>query len=300
MKNGLIAFASGGEIYVVDVEGRDPRTLGPGVDPVWSPDGTKIAFLQAARSGMRRLSIIVMNRDGTDPHQLTPPRSNARQLSWSPDGTSISFQGPPNGHVIRAVNADGTKTGRLVDAEGGEAAWSPDGNKIAFKGLKRPGSDIFSVDIGGSNLTNLTDEYGYDSEPAWSPDGSRIAYRHVNDLVVMNADGNGKTLLAPSGGSAPAWAPDGERIAFVGNGIQVVGVEGTDRTRLTRGMRGSQTAPTWSPDGSKIAFVSGDYTTKDVDVWVMDADGSDKRKLTEHLHPQAHLSWQPVVSGPSP
>lgn len=86
----------------------------------------------------------------------------------------------------------------------------------------------------------------------------------------------------------PAWSPDGSRIAFASTGtirnfdIWVVRPDGSDRTRLTsdEAMDGD---PAWSPDGTQIAFVSGRAGTSDI--WIMNADGSGPRRVTNHPHP---------------
>ena len=94
--------------------------------PVWSPDGTKIAF-SSLRDG--NFEVYVMNADGSNPINLTNDEE-ARDTapSWSADGSRIVFISYRNGsRGIYVINADGSNVVNLVDDMGkfATAAWSP-------------------------------------------------------------------------------------------------------------------------------------------------------------------------------
>jgi Tol biopolymer transport system component/uncharacterized protein YjdB len=148
---------------------------------------------------------------------------------------------------------------------------SPDGKQIAFAislfdGLNRPIGDVYTVDRNGANFRRLTTAPGVNDQPAWSPVGGRIAYRHVEpggrtDIWVMNADGSTPVNLTGD--------------------LQ---------------MAGEQSAPAWSADGTRIAFVSQQSgpTETTSSIWVMRADGSDKRMLTSTVTGfDASPTWSP-------
>ena len=102
------------------------------------------------------------------------------------------------------MNADRSDQVQLTTdpAQDLNPAWSPDGTKIAFDSTRTGDSEIFVMDVDGSNpvRTTTTDPSTYNSAPAWSPDGSMIAFggiRNFNfDIFRINADGSGEVRLA--------------------------------------------------------------------------------------------------------
>jgi len=123
----------------------------------------------------------------------------------------------------------------------------------------------------------------------------------------MNADGTDPRNLTnhPRFDSGPAWSPDGTRIAFNsdrdGNPeIYVMNADGTDPRNLTNDPD-FDVLPAWSPDGSRIAFTSdrdeGDdevCVMCDDEVYVMNADGTDPRNLTNNPAEDTQPVWSPA------
>ena len=117
---------------------------------------------------------------------------------------------------------------------------------------------------------------------------SKIAYtqsmaggQSSGGLYVVNPDGSGKRRVVETAGHAtPSWSPDGRRIVFQtrsGPGLTVVNADGSGQQRLTIGNH-----PAWSPDGQRIAFGRADNKQRDWDIFVMNADGSEQRRLVRH------------------
>ena len=188
-------------------------------DPVWSPDGTKIAFERISDSCCWS-AIFVMNADGTGIQQLTNNDSYDSMPVWSPDGTKIAFA---RGKGIFVVNADGTGIQQLTDPRrpkshdrDSDPVWSPDGTKMAFEGFRDstfgpwgPYGDtqIFVMNADGTGIQQLTDNEYSNDDPVWSPDGTKIAFNGLPDghleMFVMNADGSNVIALGP--GTLFSW-----------------------------------------------------------------------------------------------
>jgi TolB protein len=157
---------------------------------------------------------------------------------------------------------------------------------------------IYVMNEDGSGQRRLTD-LGPSGWPTWSPDGTRIAYESSSsgmaDIFIISLNGGPPTRLthaAPDGLGArrPAWSPDGKRIAFqsfLRPQVRVINVDGTGDRLLAD----SGGFPSWSPDGRQIAFAS--ERDGDREIYVMDADGSHPRQLTNNPAPDRAPSWSP-------
>ena len=87
-------------IWIVGVEGGTPRrfTAGPrrDIEPQWSPDGTRLAFL-SERAPKDKLQLYVMPADGGEPTKLTALEHGVSSIAWAPDGTRLAFVSPVGG-----------------------------------------------------------------------------------------------------------------------------------------------------------------------------------------------------------
>ena len=166
--------------------------------------------------------------------------------------------------------------------------------RIVFASNRDGDWDIYSMDINGDNLLQLTNHRTTDEYPAFSPNGRRIAFNSNRglspELYVMDSDGNNVIRLTHDSflKSRPSWSPDGKRIAFssfrldVGNSeIYAMDADGTNEKNLSQHEM-QDVLPSWSPDGSQIAFVSfrdgGAFESRHI--FVMNADGKGRRNLT--------------------
>ena len=131
--------------------------------------------------------------------------------------------------------------------------------------------------------------------PDYSPDGSQIAFTGNTDgkvgIFVMDADGRNVHPVTPlrgdEGADSPSWSPDGRALAYSAHGdIYVQEADRSETTNLTNTRDLFEAGPEWSPDGDQIAFLRGPCSapcrpTRTADVFLMDAQGSNIRRLTE-------------------
>jgi Tol biopolymer transport system component len=298
--NGKIAFASEGTIELVNPDGTGQTELRPGdlrnfdTQPVWSPDGTKIAFLHSAEG---RFELLVFDSTSGQIAPIYGRGFDVDSPQWSPDGTRIAFVSGNDLYVGEANGGDPTKL-----TEGAFPAWSPDGTRIAFE--SRDGVSV--IDTNGSNEMSLAQG----TSPTWAPDGQRIAFIDASlNVSVMNADGTDVARLTNAqfdDVGPPQWSPGGTQIAFEalqrGNyDILVIDHDGTRLTDVT-GDAGDENVPTWSPDGTKVAFIAGEAVIRNpgaastFDLYVMNANGTNRTRLTAGALPRYALSWQSVGS----
>lgn len=277
---GLILFSSyrdgESEIYSMNVDGSDVSRLTDDdarlSQPVWSPDGNRIAFVR--RRGVEYREIFVMKADGSGQVRvMTNYQSLDIEPAWSPDGSKIAFTSSRDSYY-----------------DSGD-------RKVTVL-------NIYVLDTGTLQQVQLTDTQEWDSLPSWSPDGERIAFQSSrggnNEIYGMASDGSGQANLTRNAASDvnPAWSPDGSKIAFVSDrdgdeDIYIMDADGLNQVKLVD-LSGEDKSPAWSPDGQYIAFHSDD--DGDFEIYVVKIDGTGLVKLTDHWDFDGFPSWQPSPS----
>ena len=262
-----------------------------------------VAFF-SARSGNNE--IYLMNPDGTDPVQITHDPASDADPDVSTNGREIVFTSNRTGNNdIFVTDSNGINVWNLTNnpANDGWPRWSPNGQQIAFHSNREDDDDeisdydIYVMDADGSNLTQVTTYPGVDQYPDWSPNGKELMFRRDMDIYAVDlADGTVRRLTKGAGLNQMAvWSPNGRRIVFMSNregycSVFVMNDDGSDQTNLTPKDPGDtdaewcSRAPSWSRNGRQIYFMSSRPSTQgDAEIFVMNADGTEVRRLTYSL-----------------
>ena len=169
------------------------------------------------------------------------------------------------------------------------------GAEDKFAYARRPPNgnvDIYVVDGKGGEPIQLTDDLAWDKWPAWSPDGGRLAFLSDLKLLVMDANGKNRKNIAFNTNWRPAWSPDGRQLAVMkGFSIWIFDVE-TLEEREVHGTRVGM-LPAWSPDGLQIAFRSDIRHEGNWDIYLIDIDGQNLKRLTTNRADDRYPAWSP-------
>lgn len=235
--------------------------------PVWSPDGSLIAFDGVPGSDVSR-DIYIVNVGGTPrQRQVTTLPGFDCYPSFSPDGELIVYMSERDkNRDLYIMDLEGNDVRQLTSASAYdyEPNWSPDGKKIVFSSRRDGNSEIYVMDADGRNVVRLTDEPKLDWRAVWSPDGEWIAFESwrsgKSDVYLMRPDGSELTRLTNSlaEDGNPTFSPDGRYLVFhsqrTGN-YQLFIMELADPDNQWHLETGSVRAllPMWSP----VAEVEG-------------------------------------------
>ncbi len=314
-----LVFSAGGPsigLWVVSVDGRGLNRLTDfdADTPVWSPDGTRIAFAGSADAPSTHVGVVAA--DGTGLRWLTRTRNFDRQPAWSPDGRRIVFVGKDSyAENLFVIGADGAGERRLTrydptNSTGLDSpSWSPNGRQIVF--LRADDVDLVRPDGGG--LRRIA-RRGL-APAVWSLDGKRLAFaQHVDRvgepsrvaLTVKPLAGPARHFGLESASSemvgGPSWAPNARGLIYASvsdeNDLELFSItpHGRGLRQLTRN-RVDDFDPAWSPEGRRIAFARGaidrnENRVRRSSLYLMDSSGGHPRRLTRG-GPDTAPSWAP-------
>jgi len=271
-----------------------------------SHDGKHIAYFH---SNQGELELAVADPDGSNSRKVTalPAEYTYSDLRWSPDDQKLGFQrGRTFDYDVFYVPAEGGST-QAITRDGNPLAgfaWLPDGSGVVYSSsrgdtvLYLRTMNLWSVQTGGKNLRQLTfGETSYIS-PDLDRHGNIVAtrrqiqfdiWRYPVDNSPMENVHRGVQITHQTGAvQTPSVAPGDHELVYLsdsgGHGnLWVLNLE-TQQSRQVTFEHDPQVTigvPVWSPDGKHIAYVKRGLIGWNVDLWLMNPDGSDAHKVSE-------------------
>jgi dipeptidyl aminopeptidase/acylaminoacyl peptidase len=262
-----------GQIWIMDLATQKSTRIGGDKDrggsPLWSPDGKWLAFF--GKQGDKH-GLMIAKPDGSDVSALVSPEGTnsplpgtGNEVTWSPDGKQIAYiSSTPDDRAAEASGDPMVITRYLYKPDAGEGMTRFNDNQRLH---------IFVVDIATKQTRQLTkgntDEHSID----WSPDGKEILY-------LTN--------------------PEPNQDEFFNYDVYALKVADNTSRRITT-TEFIEYDPLWSPDAKRILFrgtrrglTDRETTMEDTHVWVMNADGSDRREIGAVIdNRQGTPKWAP-------
>jgi len=297
-------------------------------NPAWSPNGKQVVYEKFAYASKQNQPLFA--KDRTFDIRFSgefPAISNTGKLTLSPFGeVGAGANTPFDKLAVYVSDLDGTNRKQVFEQDGGGAfspAWSPDGEWIvfgygAFFGAreKKP-AQLIMIRPDGTGKRELTSGPLNSGFPSWSPDGKRIVYRvwskQDRSLQILNLDDGKSTKLTSGNDNFPMWSPLGDRICFTRDtggtnsfDIFTITPDGTGLKQLTEAP-GNDGHCAWSPDAKYIVFSSSRFGFRDetplydgspqpyAELFVMNADGSNPRPITDDKWEEGTPAWAPVA-----
>jgi len=306
-----------GRLTVSRLDGSGKKVLltGPHEDgaPLWSPDGTRIAFTRGGEEVEEPRDVYVIGADGKGERRITTGGSPV----WLRDGRLLIRQ--QNGFAL----ADDDPNRIAIPVHGVSPAVSPDGTLVAF--LRNRAipyettrdseplavqSTLFIQRSNGAGVRELAKTGSPQTPlvfnvPVWSPDGRSILIREEDPLGGGSAHirqipigaGDEMTVARDNGSDIEVFAvaPDGKKVALTTqSSIDVVDLDGMGRKTVWSNDRVYVSDLKWSPDGEKLAYIGWHPELEDVyELYVMDADGSDVRLVSKSGDAVGAFDWAP-------
>jgi TolB protein len=279
----LLVLMDDGRILTVDRDGGAGIPLGGEEDldretrqPVWSPDGASVAWVEIGTSAPPASSTLVTIRpDGSGRREVVVDTATFFLL-WDPTSSKLAYLGSFRDAVGMGIADTGADGGPVATTLGvGQPfylSWGPEGDRL----LIHVGADTLgTIDLAG-NLEPIGDRPGVFHAPVWLEDGRFVYAVQDGDhqLLVVRDGSRQRELVRFRGAIEFVVSPDGHRIAYrvdAGEGFGTVSVVRIDSARSRTVTDRPTSAFSWSPDGRRLLLMTpvegDDPTTHRWHVW---------------------------------
>jgi TolB protein len=180
---------------------------------------------------------------------------------------------------------------------------APNGSRIAFVSERNGTPDLFVIGADGRNELQLTHTPEHESPIGWTGDGKQILFSvFANDrstLYAIDPDGRNQHQIGSYSGRSVVPSPDGKQVLFATGSwtatrLTVAAIDGSNAKEITDGSSIAWNVH-WSPDGQRLAFTGREAPESELAIFVVNADGSDRRQLSHVDLKEGGAQW-PVWS----
>lgn len=219
------------------------------------------------------------------------------QACWSHDGKWIVFRRENYAKIdstkqtgLYIADSTGKNIISLLAGDYFYPNWSPLGDKIIFT----DGGSVYEINIDGSGFKKIISPGRF---PRFTHSGKKIIYGKSGDQSTVGLylyDVLDSTYYRLGYGSQPDFSPDDSQLVICGSisptsgsQISIVQLSDFSNTKIVTNNRMDNVEPKWSPNGSLISWIS--YASKVSEIWIMNSDGTNQRKLVYGTH----INWHP-------
>ena len=309
---------SGTHIFTLSVESGELKEITRGETndyaPVWSPDGSKVAFVR--NTGERNPELWIATRAGAEQRKLAAlgnavtlgdnhPITWTKNPRWLITSSRLDGDGPPALYLVSASNgAQRRLTSPSLQSAGDlSPIVSPDGTRLAFTRASTVARrDIYMLQLTGDlspadDPVRITDLHGVIDTAAWTPDSKELYFafgstvsgnRHIAHVKAVGDTSNAEYVETSIEGMHPAVSPSGNLLCYVRTNIEQTSIwrvrvppglpsRKPEQERLVSSTRRDYTADL-SPDGRQLVFSS--VRSGESEIWVSDISGGSLRQLT--------------------
>lgn len=299
-------------LWLMNADGTRQRFLAKGGSAVWSPDGSRIAYLAEGEPGGPQIWVRYMDAEGAT-LQATRLQRAPSNIKWSPDGRWIGFTSFVPAEASWRIDmpaapsgAQWTKAPRIVGSliyRADRTGYLDDGYTHLFV-VPATGGTPRQITRGewnaGARGNSIPGGAGWD----WTPDGRTIVFDGNDDpkaelcyrcsnIYAIDVSGGAMRRLTKDPGwwASPSISPDGRTIALTGAPatddsyraltLFTMSLDGTGRTALTQSLDRDPGSMAWAPDSKGLYFTADDQGTSNL--WYAPVGGA-ARQLTTGTH----------------